>query len=54
MIDTLLPEGGTGAIIALDPSGTVVFVMTTANLKRGVMSSSTPARVAVYSDEKIR
>jgi beta-aspartyl-peptidase (threonine type) len=54
MIDTLLPEGGTGAVIALDPSGNVVFVMTTANLKRGVMSSSTPARVAVYSDEAIR
>ena len=54
MIDMLLPQGGTGAVIALDPSGTVVFVMTTANLKRGVMSSSTPARVAVYSDEKIR
>lgn len=40
--------------VALDPSGRVVFVMTTANLKRGVMSSSMPARVAVYSDEAIR
>ena len=54
IIGTLLPEGGTGGIIALDPEGNVVFVMTTANLKRGVMSSSTPARVAIYSDEKIR
>ena len=54
MIDTLLPEGGTGAVIALDPAGNVVFVMTTANLKRGVMSSSTPARVAIYSDEPVR
>ena len=54
MIQTLLPQGGTGAVIALDPSGNVVFVMTTANLKRGVMSSATPARVAVYSDEPVR
>ncbi len=54
IIDTLLPQGGTGGVVALDPSGNVVFVMTTANLKRGVMSSSTPARVAVYSDEPIK
>ncbi len=54
IIDTLLPQGGTGAVISLDPAGNVVFVMTTANLKRGVMSSTTPARVAVYSDEPVR
>ena len=53
IIDTLLPAGGTGGVIALDPAGNVVFVTTTANLKRGVMSSSTPARVAVYSDEEV-
>ena len=53
MIDMLLPEGGTGGVIALDPAGNVVFVMTTANMKRGVMSSNTPARVAVYSDDTI-
>ena len=54
IIDTLLPEGGTGGVVALDPSGNVVFVMTTANLKRGVMSSSVPAKVAIYSDEPVR
>jgi len=54
VIDTLLPKGGTGGIVALDPAGNVVFVMTTANLKRGVMSSATPARVAVYSDEPVK
>ena len=53
IIDALLPEGGTGGVIALDPEGNVVFVTTTANLKRGVMTSSTPARVAVYSDEDV-
>ncbi len=54
LIDTLLPQGGTGGTIALDPEGNVVFVMTTANLKRGVMSSSMPAKVAVYSDEPVK
>ena len=54
VIDTLLPKGGTGGVIALDPSGNVVFVMSTANMKRGVMSSETPAKVAVYSDEPVR
>lgn len=53
IIDTLLPAGGTGGVVSLDPAGNVVFVTTTANLKRGVMSSSTPARVAVYSDESV-
>ncbi|MEM7431047.1 MAG: isoaspartyl peptidase/L-asparaginase [Pseudomonadota bacterium] len=53
IIETLLAAGGTGGVIALDPAGNVVFVTTTANLKRGVMTSSTPARVAVYSDEQV-
>ncbi len=54
IIDTLLPQGGTGGVVALDPAGNVVFVMSTANMKRGVMSSSAPARVAVYSDEPVK
>ncbi len=54
LIEMLLPEGGTGGTIALDPAGNVVFVMTTANLKRGVMSSAMPAKVAIYSDEPIK
>ena len=53
IIDTILPEGGTGGVVALDPAGNVVFVMTTANLKRGVMSSEIPAKVAIYSDEAV-
>ncbi|MEL7187038.1 MAG: isoaspartyl peptidase/L-asparaginase [Pseudomonadota bacterium] len=53
IVDQLLPQGGTGGVISLDPAGNVVFVTTTANLKRGVMSSKTPARVAVYSDEDV-
>ena len=54
LIDMLLPEGGTGGTIALDPDGNVVFVMTTANMKRGVMSSSTSAKVGIYSDEAVK
>lgn len=53
IIDQLLPEGGTGGVISLDPEGNVVFVTTTANLKRGVMTSSSAAKVAVYSDETV-
>lgn len=54
LVDMLLPAGGTGGVVTMDPSGKTVFVATTENLKRGVMSSSTPARVAVYSDEKVQ
>ena len=54
LVELLLPEGGTGGVVTMQPSGKTVFVATTANLKRGVMSSATPARVAVYSDEKTR
>ena len=54
VVDTMLPIGGYGGVIAMDPTGKVVFVSTTANLKRGVMSSSTPARVAVHTDDKVK
>ena len=53
IVDTMLPVEGYGAVIAMDPSGKVVFVSTTANLKRGVMSSTSPAQVAVYTDEDV-
>ncbi len=53
IVQTLLPVDGYGAVIAMDPSGKVVFVSTTANLKRGVMSSSTPARVAINAAEEV-
>lgn len=53
VVDTMLPVEGYGAVIAMEPSGKVVFVSTTANLKRGVMSSTSPARVAIYTDEDV-
>ncbi len=54
VLDTLMAKKGYGAVIALDPKGNVVFTGSTANLKRGVMSSESPARVAVFSDEELR
>ncbi len=54
IVDTLMAVKGYGAVIGLDPNGVVVFSGSTANLKRGVMSSSTAARVAIYSDEEIK
>lgn len=53
LVDMLLPEGGTGGVVTMEPSGKTVFVATTANLRRGVMSSTAPARIAVYSDEEV-
>jgi beta-aspartyl-peptidase (threonine type) len=53
IVDTMLPVEGYGAVIAMDPSGKVVFVSTTANLKRGIISSTSPAKVAVYTDEDV-
>ena len=53
LVDALLPVEGYGAVIAMEPSGKVVFVSTTANLKRGVVSSSSPARVAINADEEV-
>ena len=53
LVDMLLPKGGTGGVVTMEPSGKTVFVATTANLRRGVMSSTSPARIAVYSDEEV-
>ncbi|MGB5510623.1 MAG: isoaspartyl peptidase/L-asparaginase [Woeseiaceae bacterium] len=54
LVEKLLPEGGTGGVVTMEPSGKAVFVATTANMRRGVMSSTTPPRVAVYSDEVVQ
>ena len=53
VIDTLGPLGGEGAVIALDRSGKVVFSMNVNGTYRGVMSSNTSARTAVYADEEL-
>ena len=53
VIDTLEPVGGSGAVIALDPTGKVVFSMNGRGMYRGVMSSETPPRTAIYVDESV-
>jgi beta-aspartyl-peptidase (threonine type) len=53
VIDTLGPLGGEGATIAIDASGKVVFSMNVNGTYRGVMSSGTRARTAVYADEEV-
>ena len=52
--DTLKHAGGLGAVIAIDPAGNVVFAMNDTGMYRGVMSSETPARTAIYADETVR
>ena len=54
ILDTLKPVGGSGAIIALDPTGKVVFSMNGRGMYRGVMSSETPARTAIYAQEAVK
>lgn len=51
LIDTLKPLGGNGAIIALDPTGKVVFSMNNKGMYRAVMSSQTPARSGIYFEQ---
>jgi beta-aspartyl-peptidase (threonine type) len=48
MLDTLREAGGYGAIIALDPTGKVVFAMNRHGMYRGVLSSHSPARTGIW------
>jgi beta-aspartyl-peptidase (threonine type) len=54
VLAALLAQGGEGGVIAIDPSGAVVFSMNDLGMFRGVMSSATPARTAVYVEEEVR
>ncbi|MEM7097807.1 MAG: isoaspartyl peptidase/L-asparaginase [Pseudomonadota bacterium] len=53
LFEQLLAAGGTGGVVSILPGGLVVFGASTANMRRGVMTSGAPARVAVYSDELV-
>lgn len=46
--------GGKGAVISINPQGKVVFSMNDVGMYRGVMTSETPARTAVYADETVK
>ncbi len=54
VIKLLKPKGGDGAVIAIDPGGKVVFSMNGTGMYRGVMTSETPARTAIYANETVR
>ena len=43
--------GGDGGVIVMGLTGTPAFAMNTSGMYRGAVSSSAPARVAIYADE---
>ncbi|WP_372706694.1 isoaspartyl peptidase/L-asparaginase family protein [Brevundimonas sp.] len=53
-VDDALSLGGTGGVIVMDLAGRPSFAITTSGMYRGAVSSSEPARVAIYGDEVLR
>ncbi|WP_332658114.1 isoaspartyl peptidase/L-asparaginase family protein [Brevundimonas sp.] len=53
-VDDALALGGSGGVIVMDLQGRPAFAMTTSGMYRGAVSSSDPARVAIYGDETLR
>ena len=43
--------GGKGGVIVMSEDGAVLFAMSTSGMYRGAVSSTDPARVAIYADE---
>ena len=43
---------GDGGVIAVDPRGDIAFSLNTPGMYRASASSRSPARVAIYKDEK--
>ncbi len=54
VVDTLGAVGGDGAVIAVEPGGTIVFAMNGNGMYRGVYSAQTPPRTGIYADEGVR
>jgi beta-aspartyl-peptidase (threonine type) len=50
-VDDALSLGGYGGVIVVDANGVPGFAMTTSGMYRGAVTSSEPARVAIYADE---
>ncbi|WP_244506069.1 isoaspartyl peptidase/L-asparaginase family protein [Microbulbifer marinus] len=48
----LLPIGGTGGVIVLDPAGNIAMTFNTKGMYRASRSSSQPARVAIFKDSE--
>lgn len=51
--DTLAKVGGSGAVIAIAPDGTVAFSMNGRGMYRGTVSSNQSAITAIYVDDKL-
>jgi beta-aspartyl-peptidase (threonine type) len=54
VLETLVEAGGSGAVIAIDPDGEVVFAMNDLGMYRGVVSAGTEPRTGIYADEAVR
>lgn len=52
MIDDIADMGGVGAIVAMDGRGQVAFPMNSEGMYRGIVTSTSPAKTAIYADEK--
>ncbi len=53
-VEDALSLGGSGGVIVMDTAGRPAFALTTSGMYRGAVSSSEPARVAIYGDEALR
>ena len=53
-VEDALSLGGSGGVIVMDTAGRPAFALTTSGMYRGAVSSSAPARVAIYGDEALR
>lgn len=53
MIDDIADMGDVGAILAMDGSGHIAFPMNGEGMSRGIVTSTSPAKTAIYADEKI-
>lgn len=51
-VDEALALGGSGGAIVMSLGGAPAYAMTTSGMYRGAVSSSEPARVAIYADEE--
>lgn len=53
-VEDALSLGGSGGVIVMDTAGRPAFALTTSGMYRGAVSSSEPARVAIYGDEALQ
>jgi beta-aspartyl-peptidase (threonine type) len=51
-IESIGDLGGDGGLIAIDGHGHAAFAMNTEGMYRGLVTSTAPARTAIYADEK--